>query len=157
MCSHDVTLSVLLWAVSWGIKELNTNPLVIFERTGLLVSDKLPEILKNWFKPRQWHSAGIHTEAGHGQLAKWAFYAVSCSIETEMRTLKPLLQLPDSKLTNDLAEIDLGNLMDKISTVAPVCWKLLQHTTKPSAQSDIKNPNPVHTPSLILYVLMNHA
>jgi len=51
MCSHDVTLSVLLWAVSWGIKELNTNPLVIFERTSLLVSDKLPEILKNWFKP----------------------------------------------------------------------------------------------------------
>jgi hypothetical protein len=50
MRSHNITLSVLLWAVSWGVKELNSNHQVIFERTGLLVSDELPEILKNWFK-----------------------------------------------------------------------------------------------------------
>ncbi|KAH9970152.1 hypothetical protein BJV74DRAFT_784528 [Russula compacta] len=64
MCLHNVTLSVLVWAISWGVKELSSNHQVVFERTSLLVSDKLPEILKNWFKPPHRHSAGIRTEAG---------------------------------------------------------------------------------------------
>lgn len=55
MRSTDVTLSTLLWAVSWGVEELNSNHKVIFEHTSLLISDELPQILNNLFKPPQRH------------------------------------------------------------------------------------------------------
>jgi len=89
MHSTDVTLSTLLWAVSWGVEEPNSNHMVIFECMNLLVSDELPEILNNWFKPPWWHSAGIYTEAGQHPLVQWAFKTVSSSIECEIVELAP--------------------------------------------------------------------
>jgi hypothetical protein len=53
MRANNVMLSTLLWAISWNVEELNANQQVAFEWTSLLVSDKHPQILCNWYKPPQ--------------------------------------------------------------------------------------------------------
>jgi len=156
MHSTDVTLSTLLWAVSWGVEELNSNHMVIFEHTSLLVSDKLLEILNNWFKPPQRHSAGIRTEAGQHPLAQWAFKTVSSSIEHEMIALKKILQLPPSDLMTDLAKVELNELVTKVSTAVPVYWKLLEHSMKPSPFNDDQNSTAVYFLSFATYKFLTN-
>jgi hypothetical protein len=141
MRTNNVTLSTLLWAISWNVEELNSNQRVVFERTSLLVSDELPQILRNWYKPPRRHTAGIRTRGAKESLFKWAMETVSDSVNLEMNALKQHLRLPPSEVTDDLVEIKLGDLVNTVSSAAPVLWKLLHHAARPS--NGAKHPNAV--------------
>ncbi|OBZ77039.1 hypothetical protein A0H81_03752 [Grifola frondosa] len=51
MRSKDLDLPLLLWALSWNVPALVTDLLAKYERTSLLVSAELPDILSKWYKP----------------------------------------------------------------------------------------------------------
>ena len=65
MKSIDINLAILVWAISWNVEDLINHKAVVFERTSLMLSEELPQILRNWLKPPRQHSAGIRTKKPH--------------------------------------------------------------------------------------------
>ena len=65
MKSVDINLPIFLWAISWNIPELISDPKVSAERTALMISDELPEILAHWRQPPRKHNSGIRTRAAY--------------------------------------------------------------------------------------------
>ena len=63
MKSVDINLPILLWAISWNIPELISDPKVSAERTALMISDELPDILAHWRLPPRKHNSGIRTRS----------------------------------------------------------------------------------------------
>ncbi|KAF8162178.1 hypothetical protein K438DRAFT_1456420, partial [Mycena galopus ATCC 62051] len=57
---EGLDLAIFLDALCWGNKECISNPDIRFARTGLMVSDELPGILKRCYNPprRAHHSKG---------------------------------------------------------------------------------------------------
>jgi len=49
--NEGLTLSLFLNALSWGDESCTANDRVRFARTGLLLSEELPDILARWYKP----------------------------------------------------------------------------------------------------------
>jgi hypothetical protein len=47
MKSNDINLAILIWAISWNVEDLINHKIVVFERTSLMLSEELPEILCN--------------------------------------------------------------------------------------------------------------
>ena len=88
MRANDIDLATLLWAlwaVSWNVDELNQDTLVSFERTSLMLSDDLPQILDNWFRPSRSHSAGTCTQAGRRTMRDWSVDTVCRIVDEEMK------------------------------------------------------------------------
>ena len=65
MKSVNINLPIFLWAISWNIPELISDPKVSAERTALMVSNELPGILAHWRHPPRKHNSGIHTRAAY--------------------------------------------------------------------------------------------
>ena len=65
MKSVNINLPILLWAISWNIPELISDPKVSAERTALMLSDELPRILAHWRQPPRKHNTGIRTRAAY--------------------------------------------------------------------------------------------
>ena len=76
MESLQIDLPILLWAISWNVPELTSNPHIRFARTSLMVSEELPVILSRWHKPPRTHSTGIRTHAACETMNEWALDAV---------------------------------------------------------------------------------
>src|SRR4051794_22676389 len=65
MKSVNINLPILLWAISWNIPELISDPQAAAEHTALMISDELLGILAYWCQPPQKHSVGIRTKAAY--------------------------------------------------------------------------------------------
>ena len=146
MTANDIDLATLLWAVSWGVPELSGHPSVIFNRTSLMLSDDLPGILQNWYRPPRSHSAGIRTKAAHDTMAEWALKTVLEMVDGEMRDLKHVMRSPPSDLTEEgLLGIKFQDLISEVSTRAPNFWSILRHASYTSQQdkNTMKKPEPV--------------
>jgi hypothetical protein len=48
MKSVNLNLPLLLWAISWNVPELVSDPRVAAETTALMVSEELPGLLAHW-------------------------------------------------------------------------------------------------------------
>jgi hypothetical protein len=146
MTANDIDIATLLWAVSWGVPELSKHPSVIFNRTSLMLSDDLPQILQHWYRPPRSHGAGIRTKAAHDTMSEWALKTVQETINNEMKCLKPLMKSKPSDLTEEsLLDIRLQDLIGEVSTTAPTLWKVLYHASHTSQQdrNSLKAPEPV--------------
>ena len=97
MKSVNINLPILLWAITWNIPELISDPKVSAERTALMVSEELPGILAHWRHPPRKHNSGIRTRAAFVAMNKFKLDMV----ENEMDTLDEVFKSPQDELSEE--------------------------------------------------------
>ena len=95
MKSVDINLPAFLWAMSWNITELSSNPKVSAKITALMLSDELPEILAHWHRPPRKHNHGVCTKATYDTMNTFALETVLETINDEMGSLNCCCQWID--------------------------------------------------------------
>ena len=70
--SIDINLAILIWVINWNVEVLIIHKFVVFERMSLMLSEELPQILRNWLRPPRQHSAGVYAKAACRALNEWA-------------------------------------------------------------------------------------
>ena len=147
MESQQVDLAILIWAISWNVSELITNPTVRFMRTSLMVSDELPLILARWHKPPRTHGSGTRTKAGCKVMDAWALDTVFETVDHEMDALKPIMDSPQQHLSEEsLLGIKWQDVIQDVKASAPTTWSLFRriaYTPKQDSRNKTKNPDPV--------------
>jgi hypothetical protein len=147
MRSVDINLPILLWAISWNVPELVSDPKVSAERTALMLSNELPGILAHWCHPPQKHGLGIRTKAAYESMNKFALESVLELVDNEMGALKDVLSSPQTELSEGaLLSIKWKDLMASVCHKAPTTWALFCHaayTPKQESRNTIKNPDTV--------------
>jgi hypothetical protein len=157
MKSNDINLAILIWAISWNVEDLVNHKIVVFERTSLMLSEELPDILRNWLRPPRQHSAGIRTKAARQALNEWALSTVCKAVNNEMKDLKTFLKSSPSDVSEEsLLSIQLDNMVSDVSTMAPTLWYVLRHaayTPKQDKRNALKTPETVSDPlpSYVVY------
>ncbi len=76
MCSQGLNLPLFLWAISWNIDDLISDPLVAAEQAALMKSEELPGILSHWRRPPRTHNTGIQTKAAYNTMNVFALETV---------------------------------------------------------------------------------
>ena len=152
MKTQDVNLPILLWAISWNVPELASDPGVSAERTALLISTELPQILACWRKPPRKHNSGIRTKGARDVMEEFAVATVSSIIDREMEALKPIMTSPQEELSEEsLLSINWKDMIDQVNRAAPVTWRLFRnaaYTSKQESRNTIKNPDAVSRKSI---------
>jgi hypothetical protein len=147
MDDHSLNLTLFLWAISWNNKPLVQNGVARFARTSLMVSNELPDILKNWHQPPCQHNAGIRTKAAQQAMTDWALDTICEALDREMMALTDLMSLPQDELSEEaLLSIHWKDLISDVQEVAPTSWKLFRHaayTPQQDACNTQKNPDSV--------------
>jgi hypothetical protein len=142
-----VNLPIFLWAISWNVEELVSNPQVRFARTTLMHSEELPGILTHWHRPPRQHNAGVRTRAAKLAMNNWALETVCEAVDDELSALGPTMQLPQDDLSEEaLLGIRIQDMIPEVQTIAPILWKLVCHLTCSHTQlrrNKYKNPEPV--------------
>ena len=142
-----LNLPVFLWAISWNVPELTSNPVVRFARTALMVSDELPGILAHWHRPPRFHGQGIRTKAANKALNGWALDAIYGTLDDELAMLKPIMSLPPGDLSEEtLLSISLKEMIPEVKSTAPTLWQLFRYTLRTPRQAEhnkYKDPNAV--------------
>jgi hypothetical protein len=152
-----INLPIFLWAISWNVEALVSNPQVRFARTTLMLSEELPGILTHWHQPPRQHNAGVRTKAAKLAMTEWALETLCDSIDDELLTLGPYMQFPQEDVSEEaLLDIRIQNMILEVQTNAPVLWKLvcnLSCTHKQARRNKNKNNaamEPVTSPSSLL-------
>jgi hypothetical protein len=96
-----LNLPVFLWAISWNVPKLTSNPVVCFARTALIVSDELPGILAHWHRPSCFHGQGICTKAARKALNGWALDVIYGTLDNKLVMLKLIMSLPPGDLSEE--------------------------------------------------------
>jgi hypothetical protein len=142
-----INLPILLWAISWNVEDLISDPYVKFNRTALMMSEELPTILLHWFKPPRSHNQGIRTKAAQEILADWALERLLDMINQEMKTVGNLLDYSKESLHEEtLLDISFKQLVPDVREAAPILWKILRHaayTPAQEARNTLKDPDAV--------------
>jgi hypothetical protein len=92
MKTVNINLPIFLWAISWNIPDLVSDPKVSAERTALMVSDELPGILAHWRHPPRKHNSGIRTKAAYDTMNKFALDTVLEIVGNEMDALDDIFK-----------------------------------------------------------------
>ena len=147
MKTQDINLPILLWAISWNVPELISDPDVSAERTALMVSTELPQILACWHTPPRRHNTGIRTKGARDVMDRFALETVSSTVSREMEALKPIVTSPQEELSEEsLLSIKWKDMIDRVNRTAPVMWKLFRQaacTSKQDSRNTVKNPDAV--------------
>ena len=142
-----INLPILLWAISWNVEDLISDPSVKFARTTLMVSKELPTILSHWFKPPRSHNQGIRTKAAQEILTGWVHERLLDLINHEMKAVGSLLDYSKDCLCEEtLLDISFKTLVPEVQNAAPIFWKILRHaayTPVQEARNTLKYPDPV--------------
>jgi hypothetical protein len=121
-----VNLPIFLWAISWNVEELISNPQARFARTSLMISDELPGILTHWHQPPRQHNAGVRTKAAKLAMTNWALETLCDTVDDELLALGPAMQFPQDDLSEDaLLGIRIQDMIPEVQANAPVLWKLV--------------------------------
>lgn len=156
MKSVGLNLPVLLWAISWNIPDLVSDPKVSAERTALILSDELLGILAHWRRPPRKHSSGIRTRAAYDTMTKFAINTVFEVVDTEMGALNTIFSSPQDELSEEsLLEIKWKDMMADVGREAPTTWALLRHaayTQKQVSRNTTKDPDSVSLDSVSCYL-----
>jgi len=154
MRSNDINLTILLWAISWNVKELTGHSLASYERTSLMLSDELPQILRNWLKPPRQHSAGIRTKAANESIRESALGIVCDAIDNEMKGLKTIFKSSSLNVSKEsLLDFEVTKMISEVSNSAPTVWRLFRHasyTPKQNTRNTFKSPDSVSELSLYI-------
>jgi hypothetical protein len=152
MESQQVDLGILLWAISWNVQELISNPTAHFMQTSLMVSNKLPLVLSQWHKPPQTHSTGTRTKAAGKAMTSWALELICDDLDQEMHQLKLVMDSPQQELSEaSLLGIDCQEMINDIKLSTPTMWTLFcctAYTAKQELRNMAKNPDPVKLPDV---------
>lgn len=147
MQSVNINLPVFLWAISWNIKELVSDPIVAAERTALMLSDELPVILAHWHRPPRKHNFGIRTKAAYDPINKFALECVMELVDDEMDGLGDVLSSPQGDLSEEsLLGINWKDLMASVHYKSPTTWSLVRkaaYTQKQESRNTSKDPDNV--------------
>lgn len=151
---QGLNLTLFLWALSWNNKPLIQDGTARFARTSLMVSDELPQILRNWHQPPRQHNAGIRTKAAQHAMSEWALDTICDTLDRELTTVADLLSLPQEELSEEaLLSIHWKDLISEVQEAAPITWKLFRHaayTPRQDVRNTLKNPDSVGAqPSLL--------
>ena len=148
MKSVNINLPILLWAISWNIPDLISDPKVSAERTALMVSDELPGILAHWRQPPRKHNSGIRTRAAYVTMNKFALDTVLEILRNEMDTLDEVFKSPQGELSEEsLLSIKWEEMTADVRREAPTAWSLFRHaayTQKQESRNTRKNPDTVN-------------
>lgn len=147
MQSLDINLPIFLWAISWNIPELVSDPIVASERTSLMLSDELPGILAHWCRPPRKHNSGVRTKAAYDTINKFALESVKELVENEMDDLDDIFSSPQSELSEEsLLSINWNDLMANVRCKSPTTWSLIRHAAysqKQESRNTTKDPDTV--------------
>ena len=159
MKSVNINLPILLWAISWNIPDLISDPKVSAERTALMVSEELPGILAHWRHPPRKHNSGIRTRAAYVTMNKFALDTVLEIIGNEMGALDEVFKSPQSELSEEsLLSIKWEEMTAEVRREAPTTWTLFRHaayTQEQESRNTRKNPDSVNISLLIATYFTN--
>ena len=119
-----INLPILLWAISWNVEDLISDPYVKFTRTTLMVSKELPTILSHWFKPPRSHNQGIRTKAANDVLTGWTLDLLLEKVNHEMKSVGDILEYTKDSLCEETL------LGIAFQTLVPRCKTLLRSSGK---------------------------
>ncbi|OBZ71409.1 hypothetical protein A0H81_08551 [Grifola frondosa] len=147
MRSKDLDLPLLLWALSWNVPALVTDLLAKYERTSLLVSAELPDILSKWYKPPCEHRRGIKTMGASKTITQFSLDCVQTVANREMCKVGQFMQRsPDELSEEELLAIKWDDLKQTVRAKAPTVWSLLRRcswTVKQHKRNTMKDPDSV--------------
>ena len=147
MKSVNINLPILLWAISWNIPELISDPKVSAERTALMLSDELPRILAHWRQPPRRHNTGIRTRAAYITMNRFALDTVLEMVGNEMDALDEIFKSPQEELSEEsLLSIKWEEMIADVRREAPTTWTLFHHasyTQKQESRNTKKDPDTV--------------
>ncbi|TCD71585.1 hypothetical protein EIP91_007332 [Steccherinum ochraceum] len=136
MKRKKIDLPILLWAISWNVPSLVHHTAVKYERTKLMVSRELPEILATWYRPPRRHTKGIRTVAARHAMEASALNIVSDLVDRDMHSLRSEFSFPQKDLSEaTLLAIDWGSLINSAKLLAPTTWQLFSHCAYTPAQA----------------------
>jgi hypothetical protein len=125
-----INLPIFLWAISWNVEELVSNPQARFARTALMLSEELPGILTHWHRPPRQHNAGVRTKAAKLAMTEWALDTLCDTVDDELLALGPQMQFPQEDLSEEaLLDIRIQDMIPEVQLNAPVLWKLVCYLT----------------------------
>ncbi|KAJ7930381.1 hypothetical protein B0H13DRAFT_2228277 [Mycena leptocephala] len=148
---QGLDLPIFLNAVCWGNEACISDHAIQSARTGLMVSDELPGILRPCYNPprRSRRQHGRRPAGAHRPLLDFATSCVSETVDREMKLSAHLFLSPPEELSEEhLTSLDFGKMKDSIQRDAPVLWKILRqtaYTPEQEARNKHKDPdmNPV--------------
>ncbi|KAJ7863951.1 hypothetical protein B0H14DRAFT_2574605 [Mycena olivaceomarginata] len=141
---EGLDLAIFLDAVCWGNKGCISDSEIQFARTGLMVSDELPGILRRCYNPpRRAHKAKGKRPAGaHRVLQDFATECVSDAIHREIVTSAFLFFSPPEELSEKhLTSLNFEELRNKTQIHCPILWLLLRraaYTPEQETRTNIK-------------------
>ncbi|KAI0371405.1 hypothetical protein BV20DRAFT_942425 [Pilatotrama ljubarskyi] len=154
MESLDMNLPIFLDALSWGDDACIANPKVQYERTALMVSEELPQILARWHKVPRASTSRHHHVRPNGARKALEDFATSCVaeiIDRELEATAPLFRSSKESLSQAaLTSFNFAGAASKLDSPsgAPTLWSLLtgamKRMHKPSLQdcsNSCKNPS----------------
>ena len=147
-----INLTTFLDAVSWGIDVCISSSKVHAACTGLMNSDKLPEILHRWWKPPRVPGSGNPRLKGAGTVMQ-NFTQRCCHAiaDQELERLAGLFKSPSGenvakeKLTGTIFE----DTIQEVKKSSPYLWSLLYGL----AHREQQNRNPHKNPNKVTGIL----
>ncbi|KAH9949025.1 hypothetical protein B0H21DRAFT_804739, partial [Amylocystis lapponica] len=140
-----LNLPLFLEALSWNVPELSSDANVRYARTALMVSEELPGILRNWYRPPRTHGRGIRTNGAREAFKNIAVDILSDVIQDEMDMLKPIMRSPQTELSEStLLDIHWPEMISDVQCAAPTLWGLLRmtaYTSRQAKKNKAKNPD----------------
>ncbi|KAI9061340.1 hypothetical protein FKP32DRAFT_1604925 [Trametes sanguinea] len=138
-------LPLLLWAVSYNVPELITDPTAKFERTALLSSKELSPLLQAWYRPPRGHNRGIKTKGASAALEDFALQQVLGKVQREMALVGTYMRTKPTDLSSEaLLSIKLTEMQADVQRRAPTVWKIIRHcswTSRQEKENGQKNPD----------------
>ncbi|KAF8153869.1 hypothetical protein B0H34DRAFT_753337 [Crassisporium funariophilum] len=142
---HGLDLPLFLDAISWGYPECHSDRKIQYARTSLLASEELPGILRRWYKPprRLIEGKGRRPAGARATLHEFALECVTNSIDREMTASAPHFLSPAKELTEALLlDVDFTKFQIQVQSHAPTLWKVINHASSTSKQTQHANKDP---------------
>ncbi|KAJ7195700.1 hypothetical protein GGX14DRAFT_320717, partial [Mycena pura] len=158
MEQEDISLASLLDGISWGDEECTQNAQLRADRTRLLDSPELPQILKRWWYPPR--SRGGNRKRPKGAKVAMQQFAFECTrhvLEEEIELLLKIFKSPagDDIKEEQLTGISFTEMVGQVKTTAPNLWGVLSQLARSESQQ-ARNPkkNPTNVSCFIMTILV---
>ncbi len=144
MREHRLDLPLLLWAMSYNVTELVTDPLAKFECTALLSSTELYDLLKTWARPPQAHNQGTRSKGASATINHFGSV-----MEREMASVGEYMQTNVAELSEEvLLSIKISEVKAEVKHRAPTTWAVMLRcawTERQEKENKLKDPETVCT------------
>lgn len=138
-------LPIFLDYLTWGTDRCTKDGKIKYQRTTLLQSVELPDILRRWNKPPR-SSDSMKRPAGATWLTEaFAVEVAGDVILRELKALAPLLRLPAGRnvRAKELTGVDIPKMVKMMKETAPALWSLLERILTEDTRAERKDPEKV--------------